>query len=59
MPSQFNPSTPVHMKRILGLERHWYAPELNTLHYTDGTDVRVPQCTTIDEAVNYLKSKQS
>ena len=46
------------MKRILGLERHWYAPELNTLHYTDGTQARVPQCTTIDEAVNYLKTNQ-
>ena len=45
-------------KRIHGLERHRYAPELNTLHYTDGREVRVPQCTTIEEAVNYLKNKQ-
>ena len=45
-------------KRIYALERHRYAPELNTLHYTDGTEVRVPRCTTIDEAVNYLKNKQ-
>tara|TARA_R100001163_G_scaffold18710_2_gene16494 strand:- start:493 stop:717 length:225 start_codon:yes stop_codon:yes gene_type:complete len=53
------PQKPFHMsKRIHGLERHRYAPELNTLHYTDGTEVRVPQCTTIDEAVNYLKNKQ-
>ena len=58
LPSQFNPSTPVYMKRIYCLERHTYAPELNTLHYTDGTEVRVPQCTTIEEAVNYLKTNQ-
>tara|TARA_R100000406_G_C3098734_1_gene121387 strand:+ start:545 stop:691 length:147 start_codon:yes stop_codon:yes gene_type:complete len=45
-------------KQIFALERHWYAPELNTLHYMDGTKVRVPQCTTIDEAVNYLKTNK-
>ena len=45
-------------KRIYALETHRYAPELNELHYTDGTKVRVPQCTTFDEAKNYLKSKQ-
>lgn len=46
-------------KQILGLERHRYAPELNSLHYMDGTEVRTPQCTTIEEAVEYVKSKQS
>lgn len=45
-------------KQIFALERHLYAPELNTVHYTDGTKARVPQCTTIDEAVNYLKTNK-
>jgi hypothetical protein len=45
------------MKKILGLERHRYAPELNTLHYTDGTKVRVPQCTTLEQAENYVANK--
>lgn len=47
------------MKRIhpiLGLERHAYAPELNRLHFTDGTTQRVPQCTTIAEAIEYLNT---
>ena len=42
-------------KQIHGLERHRYAPELNCLHYTDGTEVPTPQCTTIEEAVQYLE----
>lgn len=46
-------------KQILGLERHKCAPELNTLHYMDGTKAKAPQCTTIEEAVEYTKSKQS
>ena len=46
-------------KQIYALETHRYAPELNTLHYTDGTEVSVPQCKTFDEAINYLKNKQS
>ena len=43
---------------ILGLERHAYAPELNTLHYTDGTTARVPQCQSVAEAVEYLKNQE-
>ncbi len=42
------------MKKILGLERHIYAPELNKLWYTDETYDRVPQCTTLEEAENYV-----
>tara|TARA_R100000388_G_C7105342_1_gene94031 strand:- start:26 stop:181 length:156 start_codon:yes stop_codon:yes gene_type:complete len=44
-------------KEILGLERHRYAPELNTLHFTDGTTVRAPRCQTIEEAMKYVPNK--
>ena len=46
-------------KQINCLERHTYAPELNTLHYADDTEVRVPNCTTIDEALRYVKNSQA
>jgi len=42
------------MKKIYGLERHKYAPELNKLWYTDNTYDRVPSCTTIEEAEKYV-----
>jgi len=42
------------MKKIVGLERHGYAPELNKLWYTDGTYDSVPQCDTFEEAEKYL-----
>ena len=44
-------------KEILGLERHRYAPELNTLHFTDGTTVRAPRCQTIEEAMKYVPTE--
>lgn len=37
-------------KEIFGLERHKYAPELNTLHTYEGDEYRVPQATNFDEA---------
>ena len=43
-----------YMKNIYGLERHKYAPELNKLWYTDDTYDRVPGCTTIQEAEQYV-----
>ena len=43
-----------YMKNIHGLERHKYAPELNKLWYTDETFDRVPGCTTIEEAKQYI-----
>ena len=43
-----------YMKNIYGLERHKYAPELNKLWYTDNTYDRVPSCTTIEEAKQYI-----
>ena len=42
------------MKKIYGIERHKYAPELNKLWYTAETFDRVPGCTTIDEAKQYI-----
>ena len=42
------------MKKIYGLERHRYAPEMNKLWYTDNTFDRVPGCVTIDEAEKYV-----
>ena len=38
------------MKEIHGLERHRYAPELNKLHFKDGSTFKTPHCTTIGEA---------
>lgn len=38
------------MTQILCLERHAYAPELNTLHLRGGGRVRVPGVRTISEA---------
>ena len=43
--------------QIHGLERHRYAPELNTLHFKDGTEFRTPHCTTIEEAVDYFEKQ--
>ena len=45
------------MKKIVGLERHGYAPELNKIWYTDGTYDSVPQCTTLEEAGNYVANE--
>ena len=42
---------------VKGLERHLYAPELNILHLIDGAEIRVPGCTTIEDALLYI-SKQ-
>jgi len=42
------------MKKIVGLERHRYAPEMNKLWYTDETYDRVPSCVTLDEAEKYI-----
>jgi hypothetical protein len=45
-------------KRVLKLERHKYAPEMNKLHFTttDGKlrTVETPQCTTIDKAIRSI-----
>lgn len=46
------------MKRIhpiLGLERHAYAPELNRLHFTDGTTQRVRNAQPLQKPSNTSK----
>lgn len=40
--------------KVLRLEIHNYAPELNGLEFIDGSRIRVPGCTTIKEALIYL-----
>lgn len=37
-------------REIFGLERHRYAPELNTLHTYEGDQLRVPNANNFDEA---------
>ena len=39
------------------LERHAYAPEMNKLHMKSGIIHSVPQCTTIEQAVNYVTNR--
>jgi len=41
-------------KKIFRLERYAYAPELNVLEYKDGRSKRVPNCSTIDLALNSI-----
>ena len=38
------------------LERHAYAPEMNKLHMHSGVIHKVPQCTTIVDAIAYIKN---
>lgn len=40
------------VKNVLRLERHAYAPELNTLHFKDGSSKRTPRAYTISQAVS-------
>lgn len=39
------------LKKVVRLERHAYAPELNKIWYKDGTFKAVPGCETIKKAV--------
>lgn len=39
---------------IKGLERHSYAPELNTLYFINGKQIKVSQCNTIEQAQSKL-----
>ena len=41
------------------LERHAYAPEMNKLHMNDGTVHKVPQQTTIVDAIDYLRYEKN
>lgn len=40
--------------KIVKLERHAYAPELNTLHFKNGKQAKVSNCTTIGQASTKL-----
>ena len=42
------------LKKVHGLERHNYAPELNTLHFKDNTSAKVSGAKTIHEAINLI-----
>ena len=39
-------------KNVFRLERHAFAPELNTLWFKDGKKATVKGCTTIEEAID-------
>lgn len=44
--------------KVKGLERHLYAPELNSIHMIDGRVIRTPGYTSITEACKYLHEKK-
>lgn len=41
-------------ERVVKLERHKYAPELNKLHLETGEEISVPRCNLLTEAINYV-----
>lgn len=41
-------------KKVLCLEKHSFAPELNKLHFLDGSFTKVPQQTTVKKAVEFI-----
>jgi hypothetical protein len=47
------------MKEIQSLERHKYAPELNKLHFKDGSTFNTPHCETIGEAKAFYWAKKN
>lgn len=44
---------------LIGLERHKYAPELNTLLFVSGEQYRAPQATDTKQALNQLINSHS
>jgi hypothetical protein len=40
-----------HIKSVIKLETHAYAPELNKLHLTDNRVIRTPEATDIRQAI--------
>lgn len=42
------------LKQIIKLELHAYAPEINKLHFTKNRIVKIPQITTIENALTFL-----
>ena len=52
-----NNQTPIVIEDVKCLERHKYAPELNTLHMVDeSVRILTPQCTTIEGAIEYANT---
>jgi uncharacterized protein (UPF0297 family) len=45
--------------KVVKLERNIYAPELNCIHFKDGTIKKTPQKTTINEAIEYIVYKKA
>lgn len=43
--------------KIVKLESHTYAPELNKLHLNNGTIIDTPQCKNINSAINFVAKK--
>ena len=41
-------------KKVLCLEKHNFAPEMNKLHFLDGSFIKVPQQTTVKKAVEFI-----
>ena len=46
--------TPKIMKQIIKLELHSFAPELNKIHFTKNRFIKIPQITTIENALTFL-----
>lgn len=51
------PNKPIRKNQVFSLERHCYAPELNTLWLKNGLSYRAPQCYTISEGIAYVNKK--
>ena len=51
------PTQPIRKSQVFSLERHGYAPELNTLWLKNNLSYRAPHCYTINEAIAYVNKK--
>lgn len=50
---------PQLIKVLIGLERHQYAPELNSLLFASGQEIRTPGATDTKEALKQIINKSS
>ncbi len=41
-------------RKAYKLERHLYTPELNKLHFINGSTVNTPHITCIEKAIDYV-----
>lgn len=46
------------MNKVLRVERHMYAPELNKIWLVDGTVVSAPNVRTVEEAEQFIKKEK-